>query len=226
MRWLMLMLMMIATSAQASEVNLSTPKDAAKTLFTAVAAGDRDGIRAALHASDAQQDALADAMAQLIVSGKRLGDAASLKFGAEGDALGRGMLDPSGLSRLDGATVSESGDNATLEVPGQNRPMSFRKQDGKWRLVITNFGGALPEHIEKQTRLVILMAEAMDESTAEIGAGKFATVTDAAGAIQKRLHGVMLKFNRPGTTQSTTQPSTTQRSTQPTTQPTSAPAQP
>lgn len=206
MRWANVALLLFALTAPAAAVDLSTPKDAAKSLFHAVASGDRDAIREALHASDDQQKALADAMAELIVNGKRLGDVAHEKFGAEGDALGRGMLDPSALSRLDSATVNETGDSATIEVKGQNRPMSFRRSDGRWRLVITNFAGAAPENIEKQTRLVRLMAGAMDESATDIAAGKYKTATDATVAIQKRLHEVMLKFYRPSTTRAATQP--------------------
>ena len=107
----------------------------------------RAGVRAAFYAGDAAQRALADAMADFIVAGKTLGDAARAKYGAAGDPLGRGMLDPADLAKLDAATVKETGDAATLDVPGQARPMSFRRQDGAWRLVVTDFGGASPESI-------------------------------------------------------------------------------
>ena len=192
----------------AAPADFSTPKAAAATLFTAVSHGDRDVIAAALYAADAPQRALADAMADLIVSGKHLGDAAHQRFGDAGDAIGRGMLDPADLQRLDAATVKESGDTATLEVPGQSRPMPFRRQDGKWRLVVTNFGGATPDNIERQTHLVKMMAEAMEESSREIAANKYPKPDAAVDAITKRLHEVMLTFNRPATTRTTapTQP--------------------
>src|SRR5690349_8267337 len=87
--------------------DLSSPKAAAKSLFHAISAGDRDGIRAALFASDGAQAELADAMADFIAANKRLGDAARAKFGKAGDPIGRGMLDPTDLARIDEATVKQ-----------------------------------------------------------------------------------------------------------------------
>src|SRR4051794_3006982 len=67
--------------------DLSTPKAAAKSLFAAISAGDRDGVRAALYAGDDAQAQLAAAMAEFIVANKQLGDAAKGKFGAAGDPI-------------------------------------------------------------------------------------------------------------------------------------------
>jgi hypothetical protein len=198
------------TTAPAVPIDLSTPKAAAKTLFRGISAGDREAVRAVFFAADPAQEKLATATVDLIVNGKRLGDAARERFGAAGDPIGRGMLDPQDLERLDAAQIKETpgGDSATMEVPGQSRPMSFRKQDGKWRLVVTDFGGASPDNITKQTSLVRMMANAMDESARDVAAGKYQTPEAAIAAIQKRLHEVMLNFNRPATTRATatTQP--------------------
>lgn len=197
-------------------VDLSSPKSAAKTLFNAISQGDRDAVRAALFAGDDAQAQLVAAMADLIVSGKRLGDAAHEKFGKAGDPIGRGMLDPSDLAKLEQAKETPggaggaggAGDTVTLQVEGQPRPMSFRRQDGRWKLVVTDFAGAAPENIGKQTRLIRLMGDVMDESAGEVAAGKYATPDAALTVIQKRLHEVMINFNRPATTRSaaSTQP--------------------
>ena len=191
-------------------IDLSTPKSAAKTLFHGIAQGDRAAIAAVIYAADPQQQALADATVDLIVNGKRLGDAARAKFGDAADKIGKGMLDPKDVSLLDAAEVKTNGagDTATMEVPGQSRPMSFHKQDGNWRLVITDFGGAAPENIARQTSLVRMMADALDESSRELAAGRYASADAAVTAIQRRLHEVMLTFNRPATTRSsaTTRP--------------------
>ena len=199
-----------AAAPATAEADFSTPKSAAVTLFKAISAGDRDAVADGFYAADADQRALADAMADLIVAGKKLGDAAKEKFGRASDPIGRGMLDPSDLSKLDEATVKESADGmAVMTVPGQARPMSFRRQDGKWKLVVTDFSGAAPQNIEKQTGLVKAMAEAIDSSAADIAAGKFATPEQATNAIQQSLHQVMLAFYRPSTTRATTTTATT-----------------
>jgi hypothetical protein len=86
--------------------------------------------------------------------------------------------------------------------------MSFRRQDGQWKLVITDFGGAAPQNIAKQTRLVRSMASAIDGAAADIAAGKFKTPEEATFAIQQSLHQVMLNFSRPSTTRGATNPAT------------------
>jgi hypothetical protein len=187
-------------STTALEADFSSPKSAAATLFHAISRGDRGVIARGLYAADDEQRALANAMADLLVNGKRLGDAARERFGKDSDPIAAGMLDPADLSRLDAATVKQSADTATLEVPDQSRPMSFRKSDGRWQLVVTDFAAAAPQNIARQTRLVRMMAEAMDESAREISAGKYKTVEPALTAFQKRLHEVMLEFTRPATT--------------------------
>lgn len=221
--------LLAAAPAAAPAPDLSSPKATAKSLFNAINLGDRDGVRAALHAADEPQAELAAAMADLIVAGKKLGDAAKARFGAAGDPIGRGMLDPNSLKKLDDATVDIKGDIATLTVPGQPRPMSFRRHgDGNWRLVVTDFGGAAPENIGRQVKLVRQMGEALDASAREVAGGAHKTPDAALNAIQQRLHGVMLAFYRPSTTRSTTtQASTqaaTQAATQASTQPTTSPA--
>jgi hypothetical protein len=207
-----------ATSASASQpamqMDLSSPKAAAKSLFKAVAAGDREAVRSALYADDEPQRELIAAMADLIINGKQLGDAAKQQFGQAGDPIGRGMLDPRELTRLDDAKVDEAGNTATVALAdsGRNHPMSFRRQGGKWTLIVTDFGGALPANVAKQTHLIRMMADAMETSTQEISSGKYKTPDAAITGIQRRLHEVMLVFTHPATTRATTGQSTTNRS--------------
>jgi hypothetical protein len=210
-KWIAIVALLVtAVAARAAEPDLSSPKAAAKSLFNAISTSDRDAVAASLHADNHEQTQLASAMADLIVAGKRLGDASREKFGREGDPIGRGMLDPTDLSRIDTATVKENGDQATLTLETQPRPMSFRRRDGKWRLVVTDFAGAEKENIDKQVRLIRLMTDAIDKSAKEVSAGQYKTAEAALTAIQQRLHGVMLMFYRPATTRSATMPATTQ----------------
>ena len=183
----------------------SSPKAAAVSLFKAITAGDRDAVAAGFYSGNDEQRALAAAMADVIVSGKKLGDAAKEKFGKAADPIGRGMLDPSDLEKLDDATVVETGpDAAVLTVPDQPRPMSFRRQGGEWKLVVTDFGGAAQANIAKQTRLVRAMADAIDAAATDIASGKYKTADEATFAIQQSLHQVMLSFYRPSATRPAT----------------------
>jgi hypothetical protein len=144
-------------------------------------------------------------MADMIVAGKVLGDAARRRFGAAGAAIGGGVLNPADADRIEQATVQQSGTSATLTVPGQPRPMSFRRRaDGAWGLVIFDAASATQPDVAKQTRLVRLLAEAMETSADEIARGTFKDAGDATTALQQRLHAVMLQFHRPATTRSAT----------------------
>ena len=208
--WLIALLLAIAspdTGAKEALVDSSSPKDAARKLFIAISAGDQASIEALLFAEDDAQRELVGAMAGFIVAGKRLGDAAREKFGAAGDPIGRGMLDPADLSKIDQAMVKVTGDAATRDIPGQTRPMSFRRQDGAWRLVVTDFGGAAPENLPRQIALVQLLTEAVESAAVEIEAGKFKTADAAAMAVQQRLSAAMMKSYRPATTRAATRPS-------------------
>jgi len=206
-----------STKIAAEPADRSSPKAAAISLFRAITAADRAAVADGFFATDDDQRALAAAMADIIVSGKRLGDAAKEKFGKAADPIGRGMLDPADLERLEDATVVETAaDSAVLTVPDQPRPMSFRRQGGEWKLVVTDFDGASATNIGKQTRLVRSMADAIDTAAAEVAAGKYKTPEEATFAIQQSLHQVMVSFYRPttrgATTGAATAPATTRAS--------------
>jgi hypothetical protein len=197
-----LVLLLVAATAENA-----SPKDAAKALFHAISLGDRAGVRAALYAGDEAQEAYADAMADMIIAGNTLGEAAKRQFGVKGSGFGAGTLDPAGIEKIEQATVKVEGDAATLTVPGQPRPMSFRRdREGRWGLVIldlTSTTQPVPD-VAKQTKLVRMLADAMQTSAREIAAGEYKTAEDAVLGVQQRLHNVMLSFHRPTTRRSTT----------------------
>jgi hypothetical protein len=197
----------------AAPADLSTPKSAARSLFDAINAGDRAAVAASLYAADDAQANYTNAMADMIVAGKSLGDAARRQFGPAGEGIGMSTLDPATAAKLDQATVQQTGDSARIMVPGQPRPMSFRRRsDGTWGLVVFDATSTTQPDIAKQTKLVRLMADAMQISATEIAKGTFKDAGEATTAIQQRLHAVMLSFHRPATTRSATMPATTQAS--------------
>jgi hypothetical protein len=200
-----LLLLLLATPA-----DLSTPKSAAKSLFDAINAGDRAAVAAALYAGDDAQATYNSAMADMIVAGKMLGDAARAQFGTAGAGIGMSTLDSAAAAKLDQATVEQAGDSARIMVPGQPRPMSFRRRgDGTWGLVIFESTATTQPEMARQTKLIRLLAEAMQTSATEISKGSFKDPAEATAAIQQRLHGVMLSLHRPATTRSATTTSAT-----------------
>ncbi|MEA2734096.1 MAG: hypothetical protein QOE14_547, partial [Humisphaera sp.] len=59
------------TAAAAPEPDRSSPKAAAVSLFNAITAGDRDAVADSFYADTDERRALATAMADVVVSGKK-----------------------------------------------------------------------------------------------------------------------------------------------------------
>src|SRR2546421_8633363 len=81
-------------TTQAVNLDLSSPKSAAKSVFGAIISADQATVAKGLDAADEQQRALANEIAGLLIAGKKLSDAAGGKFGEGNDVVGRPMLDP------------------------------------------------------------------------------------------------------------------------------------
>jgi hypothetical protein len=172
--------------------DLTSPKAAAKTLFTAIHNQDVDQLRAALDSTDEGQRQLTAALADVIIAGKRLADASHAKFGTAGGAIAKPMIATSDFKKIDNATVTEVSETATVTIEGQPRPMTFRKRDGSWRLVVEENGVATPEEFKQRLKLRTDMAAALRETALDLAAGKYATPQEAERYIQERLHAVMI----------------------------------
>jgi hypothetical protein len=196
----------LSVLAADNKVDLSTPKSAAKSLVQSVEAGDGEAIRKIMLAQGPDQEKLAGAFSDVIVSGKKLSDAARAKFGAAGEALGQGMITKDDIAKIDTAQVEEKDNTATLTLSGQAKPLVFQKQENEWRLKVMDFAGAVPDQIDKQRVLLGAVAHALTEATEEITSGRYANAADAEAAIKQKLNNVMVKNFQP-TTAPTSKPS-------------------
>lgn len=207
----------------AQDVDLSTPKAAARSLFLAVERGDEPALREMFFVADpddATQRELVAAYAHLIIQGKRLSDAGSKKFPGAADALAQGIVSAEELKRVDEAKVEETGDTAKLTLDGRMREMRFRRTGNQWRLVVAETENATEKNLSEQIELVREFAGAIGETVDEIDAGKFATVQEAEVALQSKANAVMMravKANPPATSAAPQAPPVT------TTAPASAP---
>jgi hypothetical protein len=204
---------------QPAPVDLSSPKSAAKSLLHAVAAGDAAGVRSILLAENDQQEQLAGALADVLTAGDKLNDAAREKFGAAGDSIGKRTLTEEDAARIDAATVTNNGDNEVrMELPGLSKPMTWRKVNEQWRLLVMDYAGAKPDKIPEQISLLSAIGQAMTDTADDITAGKLVSSADAEASLQSRMNEVMIRAARaargaaPATTTqpsaSTTSPST------------------
>ena len=172
----------------------STPKDAAKRLYDAVARGDEAALADHFYADDPAQRTLVAAYAHFVIQGKRLGDLAKQKFPGATDALTQGVIDDEDVARLDEATIRQNGDTATIQLPGKSRDMPFRRgADGRWRLVISDFAGSSGQNLGDQVALLNDFAKAFSDTADEIAADKLATPQDAETALQTRVNIVLTR---------------------------------
>ena len=187
------------------EPDLSSPKSATRSLAQAVDAQDGAAIlKIFFAANDAERD-LAQAFADLIIAGKKLGDAAREQFGAVGDSLGSGIMSPAELARLDQAEVRENGDVATLVPVGQSRPIQFHRAGQRWQLMIRDFANA-EDNLPRQVSLLKKVSSVFTEVAGDISAGKFSSSQEAEAAIQTKLANVMIRAATQATTRPTTRP--------------------
>ncbi|HTL30274.1 MAG TPA: hypothetical protein VL282_13670 [Tepidisphaeraceae bacterium] len=193
-------------ASQPVTLDLSSPKSAAKSLVQAVEAGDGDALKKIMLSEGPDQEHLASAFSDVIVAGKKLSDAARVKFGAAGEAMGQGMITNEDIAKIDTAQVDEKGDKATLTIAGQAKPMNFQKKDDQWKLQVMDFAGAQPDSITKQRSLLGAVAHALNEAAEEISSGRYANVKDAEAAVTAKLNNVMVKNFQP-TSAPTSKPS-------------------
>lgn len=102
---------------------------------------------------------------------------------------------------IDGAKQADSGDESTLTITPQSKPLKFRKTAAGWKLILLDYAGAKSENLQDQIKLLTNLSSAMNDTTDDISAGRFPTSADAEAAIQQRFSEVMVKRYKPATTQ-------------------------
>ena len=110
------------------------PRAAARAVILATAQRDAPTLQALMDAPDDAHRPLVEATAQLLVSGRRLADAATARFGpVAGPQIADGPITPIDAGSVDQARVEVTGDRADVYLPGQTLPMKFVRRDGAWR---------------------------------------------------------------------------------------------
>lgn len=206
----LILVVLLATPTRAQDVNLSSPKDAAKSLYRAVERGDEAAIRRTFYATTDAERELAGAYATMIVATKRLADVAQKKYGGAADAFAQGAVTEDDVKKIDAAEVKPQGpDRATIALPLAPRPISLRRGEGGWQIVISDFAGGAPERINAQIAMTREIATVATEVADAIDSDKYPTAQEAEQAVQQRMNEVMTKAVRanPPTT-AATQPAT------------------
>src|SRR3954447_18955100 len=174
-------------------VDLSSPKSAAKSFYEAMNNSDGSAMRDCLLIEGEDQQQLAGAFIDVILSGKKLADAAKEKFGPSGDKIAAGAISREDAGAIDKAAQSDDGDVSTLMIDKQSRPLKFRKTGAGWKLILLDFAGTKKELLGDQIKILTNLSAAMNDTSDDIAAGRFPTSADAEAAIQQRFSEVMVK---------------------------------
>lgn len=191
-----------APFAQAAvEVNLSTPKDAARTFGQGMSEGDIDAVKASAIANEEQQKAL-EALVAVVSNFKKVEEAAVAKFGEAGKTIAnqQQMSIAEELKKIDESTEKIEGDAATLTPADSQDPLHLRNVDGQWKVDFAAMPGT--EQVAEAVPMINAMANAADELAVEISADKYKTPEEAKNALGQKMMAAMMAAQMP-TTQET-----------------------
>lgn len=195
-RWNILLLGVVLMTAPARAQNESAdPKAAAKGLYAAVASGNAAGIEKFLAVENDPAGELVKTYADLIIAGKKLGDAAKAKYPGVAGAFGQGTIVPEDVHLIDTAEATIEGDRASLKLSGRVERIELRKLDGTWKVFIGQAGDTV-ERRDKQKALLAGWISVMNQTATEISDGQFNTIQDAEAAVKERLGAVLAKALR------------------------------
>lgn len=208
--WIRIMLAaaMLAPVSALAQSDASAPKAAVKAFYAAVQKGDANAISQVLLLENDPQQELARAYAGLILAGKQLGDAAKAKYPGVSNMLAQGTIAPEDAAKIDSASVTVTGDTVVLKPSPTADPLTLRKVNDTWRVVIDTGDDAKPENLSQRLALIRGLSDAMKESAKEVAEDKYVTAQDAENAVKLRLGSVLskaLQSNLP-TSKPTTKP--------------------
>ncbi len=172
--------------------DFSTPVAAAKSLYNAVQAGDPAAIQDVLYAADDSEKHLCRCFADLLVAGRKLQEAVRARF-TQGDAkFALPMITQSDLAKYDQGQTQIQGDEAQLTLSGQAHPLKFKRIDGKWKVIASDFAGATPANLPQQMQTLAQLTRVLNEAAADVDSGKYPNPAEAEAGIQQKLYDVMV----------------------------------
>jgi hypothetical protein len=175
-----------------AQMDLSNPKAALKSLYTATQKADAEAIQKIMLVENDPQGEALKAYGDLIVAAKKLSDLAKQKYGAVPNAFAQPGILPEDAAKIDSSELTTTGNTATIKIMGKADPIMLQKVDGSWRVMLSQ-GADNAEHRTKRIELLRDMTEAMNKTSAEIAGDKFATVQEAETRVKERLGAALLR---------------------------------
>jgi hypothetical protein len=179
-------LLIAAIAVLARDVRADEKEDvgkAAKAWVTALTQGDADGLKTR---SIGEQEDLArwQGMAKMMSAFKKLGEAATAKYGDQAAALSAMMRQPNWAQIQADTKIEINGDEATL-TGKDGKPMKMKKDGGEWKVVLSSLTAG--DNKKLDPKQVAAMTEAASTTADEIKEGKYPTYIEAMQAMARKM---------------------------------------
>ncbi len=190
---------MMAIGAPVRGADVDDVKAAALAFAKALENGDAAAAKDACVGTE-KELAMVDGVVNVMGAMKKMGKAATDKFGDAGKALIQDQGNPGEqmAKELENANIKVDGDTATVTGKGEKEePLKMKKVGGKWKLDLSAMPGK--EDMEKASGMFAGMAKAANETAADISAGKYKTVDEAKEAFGMKMMSIMAGAMAPTT---------------------------
>ena len=161
----------------------TTPKGAIRVMLNSVIAGDTQEYFKCFAFNPDEEPQLKATLERLVAADGRFFQALRDRFGdAEANAFASSLPMMASPEFVDSAIVNESGNSATL-VMGQAPPLQLQKVNGEWKVAAAGMFQANPSI---QVPMLERAAQAVEQTTLEIGQKKYRTAGEAVKAMISR----------------------------------------
>lgn len=166
--------------------DLSTPKAAALAFVRAMEANNIEAFRAVTVGSEEDRK-LFEPLLGMVGAAKQLEKAAREKFGKEGRLVVRNSPAVELEVHVQESDVTVNGQIAVLRHKGEEDadPLTLKKTEAGWKVDLTVIQNR--QQMSTAAAGLALMKQVLDQSAADIRAGKFRTAQEAEQAVVSRL---------------------------------------
>jgi len=155
----------------------------AKAWAKALMDGDEKALKSHSIGNDEEQ-ARWEGMSKMIGAFKKLGDAASAKYGEQGAMLSRAFKQPDYEQMQKDSTIAVTGEDATI-TDKQSKVMKMKKDGGEWKVVLASLEQSGPNKMDPKQ--VTAMTSAASSTADEIKDGKYPTYIAAMQALAQKM---------------------------------------
>jgi hypothetical protein len=177
--------------AATQPIDQTTPKGALKVFTRAIQTADTAKVRACLHTANNAEEDYAKGYAAVSVGVGKLRGALVAKFGEEAGAAFKQGSESEQMKRIDAATEKIDGEQASVTMAApESETIQLVKVNGAWKLSISKMiARKSAQQVKDDIKAMTTYSAALNDTSKEITAGKYADAKAAMEALQKKLKG-------------------------------------